>query len=402
MTHALRTAKPLLAVATLSLAALTACGSSSNSGSAAAGTSSASAGQASSSASSASSGAAGPSASSSGATVTSGTGKANPTIALILPNHDAPRYEQQDRPKFESALKAACPQCKMIYYNSNASVATQQSQAESAIAQGADVISFVPADVKAAASIVQKAHAKHVKVIALGRGVVGATPDALVTYDPLVVGQQQATTLLADMKAQGLANKQIVMINGAPTDDLAMGFKKGAHQVLDSSGVKIGREFDTPNWDPAVAQTEMDQAITALGKDQIGGVIAANDTTAGSVVASMKNHGMDPHKIPITGLDADLAGLQRILDGVQAMTVYQPILLTETANAKIAVALGRGEPIPKDLVNGPGPVPAFFFKTVIVTAANMKDTVAKEPNYVDLKKLCAAPYDVGCKKFGIQ
>jgi D-xylose transport system substrate-binding protein len=334
--------------------------------------------------------------------VTSGTGKANPTIALILPNHDAPRYEQQDRPKFESALKQTCPQCKMLYYNSNASVATQQSQAESAIAQGVDVISFVPADVKAAASIVEKAHAAHVKVIALGRGVVGATPDALVTYDPLVVGQQQATALLADMKARGLGGKQIVMINGAPTDDLAMGFKKGAHQVLDSSGVKIGREFDTPNWDPAVAQTEMDQAITALGKDQIGGVIAANDTTAGSVVASMKNHGMDPRQIPITGLDADLTGLQRILDGTQAMTVYQPILLTETANAKIAVALGRGVPIPKDLVNGPGPVPAFYFKTVVVTAENMKDTVIKEPNYVDVKKLCAPPYDVGCKKYGIQ
>jgi D-xylose transport system substrate-binding protein len=332
----------------------------------------------------------------------SATAASNPTIALILPNIDAPRYEQQDKPKFEAALKGICPACKFLYYNSNNSIATQQSQVESALTQGAKVISFTPVDVNAAATIVTMAHAQGVKVIALGRGVVGSTPDALITYDPLVVGQQQATALVADMKARGLGSKQIVMVNGAPTDDLAMGFKKGAHQVLDKSGIKIGREYDTPKWDPAKAQSEMDQAITALGKDQIGGVLAANDTTAGAVAASMKNAGLDPHNIPITGLDADLTGLQRILAGEQAMTVYQPIKVEETANAQMAVALGRGTPIPSDLINGPGPVPTFLYKTVVVTAANMKDTVVSEPGYVDVSKLCAPPYDAACKKYGIQ
>jgi D-xylose transport system substrate-binding protein len=326
----------------------------------------------------------------------------DPTIALILPNVDAPRYEQQDKPKFEAALKGICPNCKFIYYNSNNSIATQQSQAESALAQGAKVISFVPVDVKAAATIVQLAHSRNAKVIALGRGVVGATPDAVITYDPLKVGQQQATALVADMKARGLSGKQIVMVNGAPTDDLAVGFKKGAHQVLDQSGIKIGREYDTPNWDPAKAQSEMDQAITALGKGQIGGVLAANDTTAGAVGAAMKNAGLDPHAIPITGLDADLTGLQRILAGEQAMTVYQPIKTEETVNAQMAVALGRGQAIPAELINGPGPVPSYLYTNVVVTAANMKDTVLKEAGYVDVSKLCAAPYNTACTKYGIQ
>src|SRR3954449_3680052 len=148
---------------------------------------------------------------------------ANPTVALLLPNVDAPRYENQDRPKFTAALKKYCPRCKLLYYNADNDVAKQQSQAESAIAQGANVITFVPVDVKAGATIVNEAHAKGVKVVSLGRLVLGAPVDALVSYDPLVVGNQQASTLVKAMKARGLAGKQIVEINGAPTDDLAVG-----------------------------------------------------------------------------------------------------------------------------------------------------------------------------------
>src|SRR4051812_15993278 len=128
-----------------------------------------------------------------------GSATANPTIALLLPNVDAPRYENQDRPKFTAALKKYCPRCKLLYYNADNDVAKQQSQAESAIAQGANVISFVPVDVKAGATIVNEAHAKGVKVVSLGRLVIGAPVDALVSYDPLVVGNQQATALVKAM-----------------------------------------------------------------------------------------------------------------------------------------------------------------------------------------------------------
>jgi D-xylose transport system substrate-binding protein len=146
----------------------------------------------------------------------------------------------------------------------------------------------------------------------------------------------------------------------------------------------------------------MDQAITALGKNNIGGVVAANDALAGAVIASLKNAGIDPHTIPITGLDADLDGLKNILAGEQAMTVYQPIGTEESVNAQIAVALGRGKPVPQQFVNGPGPVPTYLYKTVIVTAQNMKDTVMKEAGYVDPSQLCSGQTKPDCAKYGIQ
>ena len=331
---------------------------------------------------------------------------ANPTIALLLPATDAPRYEAQDRPKFTKALQQICPDCKLIYYNAGGDQAKQQSQAESAITNGAQAISLVPVDVKASASIANMAHERGVKIVSLGRLILNAPVDALVSYDPLVVGNQQAQALVDAMKAQGLTDKQIVEINGAPTDDLAVGFKQGAHQILDKSGIKIGREYDTPDWSPEKSQQEMDQAITALGKDQIGGVLAANDSTAGAAAASLKNAGLDPKKIPITGLDADTAGLQRILTGDQLMTVYQPIAAAQVANAKLALALGRGQSLPSDVINGSRnngmqDVPAYMYKTVPVNKDNMKQTVLAEENYVDVSKLCAPPYDVACTANGI-
>src|SRR6185369_2640379 len=119
------------------------------------------------------------------------------------------------------------------------------------------------------------------------------------------------------------AKGSIVMINGAPTDNNAKLFKEGAHSVIDSSGYKVAKEYDTPDWSPDKAQTEMEQAITAVGKNNIQGVYAANDGTAGGAVAAMKGAGLDLTKIPLTGQDAETAAIQRILVGQQYMTVYK-------------------------------------------------------------------------------
>ncbi len=142
------------------------------------------------------------------------------------------------------------------------------------------------------------------------------------------------------------------MNNGAPTDNNAKLFKKGAHSVIDDSGFKVAREFDTPEWLPANAQQQMEQAITALGKDGFVGVYAANDGTAGGAIAAMKGDGVDPKTIPTTGQDAELAAIQRILIGEQYLTVYKAYKPEAEGAAELAVALLRGEEPPRGLVNG--------------------------------------------------
>ena len=133
-----------------------------------------------------------------------------------------------------------------------------------------------------------------------------------VSFDNVKQGRIQAQTLL-DKLGSGADGKSIVMVNGAPTDPSAGDYKKGAHQVFDKSGVKIAKEYDTPDWSPDKAQVEMEQSITALGKDGFVGVYSANDGMAGGMIAAMKGAGIDPSSRPITGGDSEAAAIQRIL-----------------------------------------------------------------------------------------
>jgi D-xylose transport system substrate-binding protein len=150
------------------------------------------------------------------------------------------------------------------------------------------------------------------------------------------VGKLQAQSLVDKLKKDG-KNGSLVMINGSPTDNNAKLFKQGAHSVLDSSGLKIGKQYDTPDWSPDQAQTEMEQAITALGTNGFQGVYAANDGTAGGAIAAMRSQGINPSTRPVTGQDAELAAVQRILTGQQYMTVYKAIKPEAGQAAELAV-----------------------------------------------------------------
>src|SRR6185503_17193261 len=143
------------------------------------------------------------------------------------------------------------------------------------------------------------------------------------------------------LKKDGAKGK-IVMINGAPTDNNAKLFKEGAHSVIDPSAYKVAKEYDTPDWSPDKAQSEMEQAISALGKTGFVGVYAANDGTGGGAIAAMKAAGIDPGKVPVTGQDAELAAIQRIIAGEQYVTIYKPIKPLAEKAAEWAVGLTKG------------------------------------------------------------
>jgi D-xylose transport system substrate-binding protein len=155
--------------------------------------------------------------------------------------------------------------------------------------------------------MVQKAKAQNVPVISYDRLILNADVDYYISFDNEKVGQLQGTALVDRLKGDGKSGS-IVMINGAPTDNNAKLFKQGAHSVIDSSGFKVAKEYDTPDWSPDKAQTEMEQAITAVGKTGFVGVYAANDGTAGGAIAAMKGQGIKPIP-PVTGQDAELAAV---------------------------------------------------------------------------------------------
>ncbi len=315
-------------------------------------------------------------------------------IALLLPESKTTRYEALDRPLFTEALKAACADCELIYSNADQDPAKQQQQAEAALTQGANVLVLDPVDGKAAAAVVASAKGQNVPVIAYDRFIEGA--NYYVSFENEAVGKLQAQTLVDTLKAAGKTSGNLAMINGSPTDPNAADFKKGAHSVLDASGFKIAAEFDTPDWSPDKAQAWMEGQLSAI-KNGLVGVYAANDGTAGGAIAALKGGGVTPLP-PVTGQDSELAAIQRIVSGDQAMTVYKAVKPQAEAAAKAAVALAGGGKA--ESTGDFKSVPSTILDPVAVTKANIKDTVVKDGIY-KVTDICTASFQAACTAAGL-
>ena len=333
-----------------------------------------------------------------GGNTSSGSSK---TIALLLPESKTARYESKDRPLFEAEVRKACG-AKIIYSNANQDAPTQQSQADAALTNGANVMVLDPVDGAAAAAIAQKAKTAKVPVISYDRLILGAPVDYYISFDNAGVGKLQGQALLSALN--GKANAQVVQINGDPTDNNATLFKQGAHSVLDST-THIAKEYDTPQWSPDNAQKEMTQALTALN-NKVDGVLAANDGTAGGAIAAMKAAGLKPLP-PITGQDAELAAIQRIVAGTQTMTVYKAIVPEAQQAADLACDLATGTSVPSSMTNGKtvnnkaADIPSILLTPVAVSKSNIKDTVIKD-QFWTVTDICTTDFADACKAAGIQ
>lgn len=327
-------------------------------------------------------------------------GNDNPTIALLLPESKTTRYEAFDRPLFEKKVAELCADCNVVYYNADQDEAKQSQQVDTAISEGANVLVLDPVNGAGAGGMVQSAHDADAKVIAYDRLIKEA--DYYMSFDNETVGKMQAEALVEAMGDKG----NILMLNGAPSDPNAAQFKAGAHSVLDKSNVKILEEYDNPDWSPENAQTFVTDMLSKYDADQINGVYAANDGQAGGVVAALTGGGVAADALPpITGQDAEVAAIQRILAGEQSMTIYKPIPIEADTAAEVAVALAKGDDVPTKSATGIEQsdyedVTSYIFTPIVVTKDNVKDTVIADGFYT-AADICTGEYAKACQAAGI-
>jgi D-xylose transport system substrate-binding protein len=332
-------------------------------------------------------------------------------VALLLPEKQTARYEAADRPLFEAKFKSECPNTELIYNNAGGDDAAQLNQAESAMTNGATVLVLDPNDADAAGKIVTEAGTKGVKVISYDRLIKGnAKPDYYVEFDSNSVGKLQGQALLDKLTAMGKTNAKVLWINGSPKDNNAKLFAEGAHSVLDGK-VDIVKEDAAANWKPEEAQQLMEQFIAAVGKDGFDGAYCANDGTAGGAIAAMKAAGIDPKTRPITGQDAEVAAVQRILSGEQYMTVYKAIQPEAEKTAELACGLFKGEKPAADakVNNGTIDVPSVLLTPIAVTASgggttkSVAETIVKDKFYGPdtAAKICKG-YEPACQTANIK
>lgn len=322
-------------------------------------------------------------------------------IGLLLPESKTARYEKFDRPYIVAEIAKTCPKCTVIYNNASQDPNLQQQQVDSMLTSGVSVLILDPVDAKAIASSVAKAHAQGVKIVSYDRLATGPI-DAYTSFDNVTVGKLQGLALLSALKAGGDPKRgKIVMVNGSPTDPNAADFKKGAHSVLDGQ-VVVGKEYDTPDWSPDQANTEAAGAITALGASTIIGFYSANDGMAGGIAKAMANGGVAAGT-PLTGQDAQVDGIQRVLLGQQTMTIYKAIRPEAQAAARMAIDLAVGKAAAGNATvdNGTSAtVPAQILTPEVVTKANIEATVIKD-GFWTAGEICVGDAAAACTAAGI-
>ncbi|WP_330461994.1 substrate-binding domain-containing protein [Streptomyces sp. NBC_00820] len=322
-------------------------------------------------------------------------------IGLLLPENKTARYEKFDRPLIEKKIKELTNgKAQVEYNNARQDANLQAQQVDTMITNKVDVLIVDAVDAKAIQNSVQKAKDAGIKVVAYDRLAEGPI-SAYTSFDNTQVGKTQGEALLKALGDKAKKSTKIVMVNGSVTDPNAKQFKDGAHSVLDGK-VTIAKEYDTKEWSPDNANSEMEAAISSVGKGKIAGVYSANDGMAGGIITALKSAGV---KVPVTGQDAELAGVQRIVSGEQNMSVYKSYPQEADVAAELAVALAKGtslDTIAKDKVSSGSAtdVPSIIVPVVSLTKDNIKDTVIKDGIYT-VADICTSDYKAACAKLGL-
>ena len=303
-----------------------------------------------------------------------GAGSRRIRIGLSLDTLKEERW-QRDRDLFVNFAKELG--AEVVVQAANGDDRVQMQQAENLLTQGVDVLVIVPHNGEVMGAIVDAAKAQNVPVVAYDRLIRNSEPALYVSFDNEKVGELQARYLL-DRAPKG----NYVLIGGAPTDNNAVLFRRGQMNVLqpavDQGSIKIVSDQWARDWLASEALRATENALTQANNDVVA-IVASNDATAGGSVQALEGQKL-AGKVLVSGQDADLGGLQRIVAGTQSMTVYKPIAQLARRAAEAAVALGRHEKLEttSKVNNGKIDVPSILLEPIVVNKDNIVETVIKD------------------------
>jgi D-xylose transport system substrate-binding protein len=327
-----------------------------------------------------------------------------PKIGVILPDSkSSARWETADRKYLGEAFKAAGVDYDI--QNAQGDKTAFQTIADQMITNGATVLVIVNLDAGSGKAVLDKAKAQGVATIDYDRLTLGGSAQYYVSFDNTAVGKLQGDGLVKCLTDDKASKPVVAELNGAPTDNNATLFKNGYDSVLkpkyDSGDYVKGPDTSVPDWDNVQAGTIFEQMLTKDPK--IAGVLAANDGLGNAAISVLKKQKLNG-KVPVTGQDATVQGLQNILDGNQCMTVYKAVKQEADAASKLAISLANGQ---KGDTNGTThdsvgnrDVPSVLLQPQAIFKANVKDVV--NDGYVAKADLCTAAYAAKCAAAGIQ
>lgn len=307
-------------------------------------------------------------------------------VGVSWNNYNEERWAQWDEP----AIQAALDEAGAAYINSDAGSSAEQqlTDVENLIAQGADALIILAQDGTAILPAVQSALDQGIPVIAYDRLI--EDPGALyVTFDNVGVGELQAEVVY-DMVPEG--NYVIIKGNAADAnaDFLREGYDRVIADAVEAGDINIVFEEYTDNWDPALAQTNMEQALTQANND-VQAVLSENDGMAGGVVAALEAQGL-AGQVPVSGQDGDQAALNRVALGTQSVDVWKDARELGFAAGTAAAAMAQGTAL-EDVAGvaqfespGGNSMTSILLTPIAITQDNLDLVV--DAGWIDTDTLC--------------
>jgi D-xylose transport system substrate-binding protein len=329
-----------------------------------------------------------------------------PKIGVILPDSkSSARWETADRKYLEAAFKAANVQYDI--QNAQGDKAQFQTIADQMITNGVTVLVIVNLDSGTGKAVLDKAKAQGVATIDYDRLTLGGSASYYVSFDNESVGKLQGEGLVKCLTDKKVAKPVIAQLAGSPTDNNATLFRKGAESILEpkyaSGDYTKGPVTPVPGWDNTEGGKIFEQMLTST--PNIGGVLAANDGLGNAAIAVLKKQKLNG-KVPVTGQDASVEGLQAILIGDQCMTVYKAIKKEADAAAALTSALIQGKDATgiatatvQDTVLKKD-VPSALQTPQAIFKDSVKDVVAD--GYWTAAQICTGAYAKPCTDAGVQ
>ncbi|WP_430780503.1 sugar ABC transporter substrate-binding protein [Actinoplanes sp. G11-F43] len=336
----------------------------------------------------------------SGATGGASAGK----VGVILPDtKSSARWATADFKYLTEAFEAAGVEADI--QNAEGDKTRFTTIADGMIASGVKVLVIVNLDSGTGKAVLEKAKTAGIATIDYDRLTLGGGANYYVSFDNTEVGKLQGQGLVDCLTEKKVTKPVVSYLNGSPTDNNATLFKEGYDSVLkpkfESGDYVKGPDQDVPDWDNAQGGTIFEQQLTQ--NKEIAGVLAANDGLGNAAIQVLKKNKLNG-KVPVTGQDATVQGLQNILAGDQCMTVYKAIKKEADAAAELAIALAKQQApttATKTVVDTEtkAEVKAVLLAPQAITIANVKDVVAD--GFVTKEELCTKDFADACTKAGI-
>ena len=291
----------------------------------------------------------------------------NPKIGFSIDDLRVERWTR-DRDFFIAAAEKQG--AKVFVQSADASEQRQISQIENLISRGVDVLVIVPFNATVLNNTIKEAKKAGIKVLSYDRLILGADIDAYISFDNEKVGEMQAEGVV---KLQPKGN--YYLLGGAPTDNNAKMLREGQMKVLkpyiDKGDIKVVGQQWVKDWSATEALSIVENALTA-NNNKIDAIVASNDGTAGGAIQALAAQKL-AGKVPVSGQDADLAAVKRVIAGTQAMTVYKPLKTIASEAAKLAIQLARNEKpaYNSSYDNGLKKVSTVLLKPTPLTKANV-------------------------------